>query len=150
MPAEVTLETIRSSRHAKSGKSRLFCLVSCIILTTLLTGLVGLRLYSLSLEYRLARLQQEILTKEDTCTRLEKELAGLMSPSRVFAKAMNDLGMGNAPKVVVVRVNTGNEPVLTAQGAKGTRIALSENQEREGSIIAGILNLFTRKASARQ
>jgi hypothetical protein len=113
----------------------------------LLTGLVGLRLYSLSLEYRLAHLQQQLVSKEDTQDSLEKELARLVSPSRVFAKATNDLGMKSAPRVAVVRIESRSEPML-AKGKNDTnREGASEN---EASMVGRIMNLLTRKASARQ
>jgi len=147
MPAERTLQTIRHRKREKAKRSVPICLGTCIILTVLLTGLVGLRLYSLSLEYRLAHLQQQIVTREDTQDRLRQELARLVSPSRVFAKATKDLGMAGNPRVAVVRVKAENEPMLAK--AKDNK---NENPPTDmgSSMLEGIMNLLTRKASARQ
>lgn len=148
MSAEMTLKAAERPVRTKSRKSVPLCLGACFMITALMTGLVGLRLYSLSLEYRLARIQQEIVSREDTQNRLEKELARLVSPSRVFARATNDLGMQGAPRVAVVRVNTtGHEPVLAMERRGG---GFKTDTNREGSMIEGIMNLLTRKASARQ
>ncbi|MFP4482342.1 MAG: hypothetical protein ACLFN0_06035 [Thermovirgaceae bacterium] len=147
MSAELTIQTVQHHRQEKSKRSVSICLGACVILTLLLTGLVGLRLYSLSLEYRLASLRQEMFSQEDTQDRLEKELAHLVSPSRVFAKATKDLGMAGNPRIAVVRVRTGRGSMLArAQDDK------AENLPADGgeSTLEGIMNLLTRKASARQ
>ncbi|MGC9371879.1 MAG: hypothetical protein ACP5DY_01005 [Thermovirgaceae bacterium] len=143
----MTLQTIQHRRRETAKTSVPICLGACIILTVLLTGLVGLRLYSLSLEYRLAHLQQQIVSREDVQDRLRQELARLVSPSRVFARATNDLGMAGSPRVAVVRVRTGSEPMLAR-----AKEANDENTpaDRGGSMLKGIMNLLTRKASARQ
>ncbi len=147
MPAEVTLQTIPHRTREKSKTSIPICLGACIILTLLLAGLVGLRLYSLSLEYRLAHLQQQIVSREDEQDRLRQELARLISPSRVFARATNDLGMAGSPRVAVVHVRKDSEPVLAraGNGKDGNTHA-----HGGGSMLEGIMNLLTRKASARQ
>jgi cell division protein FtsL len=139
------LQTVQHRRNNK--RSVPIYLGACVLLTVLLTGLVGLRLYSLSLEYRLAYLQQQLVSKEDTHDSLEKELARLVSPSRVFAKATNDLGMKSAPRVAVVRIESRNEPVLAKGGNDANGEGASEN---EASMVGRIMNLLTRKASARQ
>jgi len=147
MPAEIAFQTIQHQRQKKAKTSVPICLGTCIILTFLLTGLVGLRLYSLSLENRLAHLQQQIVSREDVQDRLRQELAHLVSPSRVFARATNDLGMAGGPRVTVVRVKTGSEPMLArAKDAKDGNMPA----DRGGSMLEEIMNLLTRKASARQ
>ncbi|MGC9490449.1 MAG: hypothetical protein ACP5CD_04400 [Thermovirgaceae bacterium] len=147
MSADMTFQTIQHQRRTKAKTGVPICLGACIILTFLLTGLVGLRLYSLSLEYRLAHLQQQIVSREDVQDRLRQELARLVSPSRVFAKATNNLGMSSSPRVAVVRVKTGSEPMLArAKGAKDENTPA----DGEGSMLEEIMNLLTRKASARQ
>lgn len=147
MPTEMTFQTIQHRRRENAKTSVSICLGTCIILTFLLTGLVGLRLYSLSLEYRLAHLQQQIVSREDIQGRLRQELARLVSPSRVFARATDDLGMAGGPRVTVVRVKTGNEPMLArVKGAKDENMPA----DRGGSMLEEIMNLLTRKASARQ
>lgn len=144
MSSEMILQTVQ---HRRNKRSVPIYLGACILLTVLLTGLVGLRLYSLSLEYRLAHLQQQLVSKEDTQDSLEKEIARLVSPSRVFAKATNDLGMKSAPRVAIVRIESRSEPML-AKGKNDTnREGASEN---EASMVGRIMNLLTRKASARQ
>ncbi len=144
MPSEMILQTVQ---HRRNKRSVPIYLVACILLTVLLTGLVGLRLYSLSLEYRLAHLQQQLVSKEDTQDSLEKELARLVSPSRVFAKATNDLGMKSAPGVAVVRVTSKSEPMLARGGNDTKGEGASKN---EASMVGRIMNLLTRKALARQ
>ena len=119
-------------------------ILACAGIVALLMGLVGLRLYSLNLEYQLADIQRQIVLREEEQSKLEKDLAGLLNPSRVYSYARSELGMKASSSIGVVRVaavNTGPP-------------AYQEYDRADSGVIKKALvwlaDSVSRKASARQ
>jgi len=110
-------------------------------------GLVSLRLYALNLEYQLSRLEQKIAVQKEINLKLEKTLASLVSPGRVFDYARATLGMTTDSQLDIVRIKNNNVPVLLAKDAD---VSESPSQtSKDGSLIARLLNFVTKKAFAR-
>jgi len=120
------------------------CILVCAAAVAVLMGLVALRLYSLNLEYRLAGIQRQIVTREEEQSRLEKDLASLLNPTRVYSYARSELGMRASANIGVVRVEdtSGN---TTAQAAKVPNEAGIFKRA-----LARLVDSITGKASARQ
>jgi len=110
-------------------------------------GLVSLRLYALNLEYQLSRLEQKIAAQKEINLKLEKTLASLVSPGRVFDYAKASLGMKTDSQVDIVRIKNNNVTVLLAKDSGASE---SPSQvDKTGSLLAKLLNFVTKKAFAR-
>jgi len=107
-------------------------------------GLVGLRLYSLNLEYQLADIQRQIVLMEEEQSRLEKDLAGLLNPTRVYSYARSELGMKASAGIGVVRVAA----VRTAPPASQAYDRAEAGIIRKA--LVWLVDSVSRKASARQ
>ncbi|HDQ93449.1 MAG TPA: hypothetical protein ENN89_04930 [Synergistetes bacterium] len=119
------------------------CIVMCVFTVALLMGLVALRLYCLNLEYRLAGIQNQIVAREEEQSRLEKDLASLLNPTRVYSYARSELGMRASANIGLVKVagveNKTTLPVLSVRETGMFRNALVR-----------LVDAITGKASARQ
>ena len=116
----------------------------CGAIVALLMGLVALRLYSLDLEYQLADIQRQIVLREEEQSRLEKDLAGLLNPTRVYSYARSELGMKASANMGLVKV---------AAIRKDSPVDHEENRAGPGVIrkaLVWLADSVSRKASARQ
>lgn len=133
-------ETIRRPTKTRGSAYILFC----VGVVAILMGLVALRLYSLNLEYKLAGIQRQIVTREEEQSRLEKDLASLLNPTRVYSYARSELGMRASANIGLVKIASTKSNVVADSG-KGSAGA---------GILRGVLTRFvdsiTGMASARQ
>ncbi|HAK40682.1 MAG TPA: hypothetical protein PLS21_03745 [Synergistales bacterium] len=116
----------------------------CGAIVALLMGLVALRLYSLDLEYQLADIQRQIVLREEEQSRLEKDLAGLLNPTRVYSYARSELGMKASSNIGLVKV---------AAVSTGAPVDQEENRAGSGVIrkaLVWLADSVSKKASARQ
>lgn len=123
------------------GTSYIF---SCAVIVVILMGLVALRLYSFNLEYKLADIQRQIVVREEEQSRLEKDLASLLNPTRVYSYARSELGMRASANIGLVRVADSRENVVA-----GT----SNDQAEVGKMrraLTRFVDILTGMASARQ
>ncbi len=131
-----------SSQRAKARGP--LWILACGGVVALLMGLVALRFYSLNLEYQLADIQRQIVLLEEEQSRLEKDLAGLLNPTRVYSYARSELGMEASAGIGLVRVSAA--PMASP--------ADHEYDRAEGGVIRKALvwlaDSVSRKASARQ
>jgi cell division protein FtsL len=113
-------------------------------MVALLMGLVGLRLYSLNLEYQLADIQRQIVLREEEQSRLEKDLAGLLNPTRVYSYARSKLGMSASSSIGVVKVAAFNTEPSVHQGYDRADLGVIRKA------LVWLVDSMSRKASARQ
>lgn len=137
------LDKISSGRGSTKtrGTSYIF---SCAVIVVILMGLVALRLYSFNLEYKLADIQRQIVVREEEQSRLEKDLASLLNPTRVYSYARSELGMRASANIGLVRVADSRENVVA-----GT----SNDQAEVGKMrraLTRFVDILTGMASARQ
>ena len=120
------------------------CVLICALVVAILMGLVALRLYSLNLEYKLAGIQRQIVSREEEQSRLEKDLASLLNPSRVYSYARSELGMRASANLGVVKVAGLRDNYLPESGAASPSVG------KLRAILTRVVNTITGKASARQ
>ena len=137
------LELPRCCSQRVKARGPLWILV-CGGVVSLLMGLVGLRLYSLNLEYQLADIQRQIVLMEEEQSRLEKDLAGLLNPTRVYSYARSELGMKASAGIGVVRVAA----VRTVPRASQVYDRVEAGVIRKA--LVWLVDSVSRKASARQ
>ncbi|GAB6281244.1 MAG: hypothetical protein STSR0007_14750 [Thermovirga sp.] len=134
-----------SCTDRKPIKTRgIICILLCAGVVAILMGLVALRLYSLNLEYKLAGIQRQLVTREEEQSRLEKDLASLLNPTRVYSYARSELGMRASANIGVVKV-AGSRKIVVAESDNG-----SAEVGRLRRILAKLVDTITMKASARQ
>ncbi|HPD96952.1 MAG TPA: hypothetical protein PLP89_01375 [Synergistales bacterium] len=131
-----------------SGNGRIrgrgsICIMICVVTVALLMGLVGLRLYCLNLEYRLAGIQNQIVAREEEQSRLEKDLASLLNPTRVYSYARSELGMRASANIGLVRI-AGTESRPSGPVSPGPETG------KFRSALVRLVDAITGKASARQ
>ncbi|KUK56756.1 MAG: Uncharacterized protein XD80_1754 [Synergistales bacterium 53_16] len=120
------------------------CILLCAGVASLLMGLVALRLYSLDLEYKLADIQRQIVIREEEQARLEKDLAGLLNPTRVYSYARSELGMKASANIGIVKVSPSERPMMAGNGETGAETG------RFRRALVWLVDSVTGKASARQ
>lgn len=120
------------------------CILLCAFVVSILMGLVALRLYSLNLEYKLAGIQRQIVSREEEQSRLEKDLASLLNPTRVYSYARSELGMRASANLGVVKVAGHSDIYLPDRGATSSSVG------KLRAILTRVVNSITGKASARQ
>ena len=118
------LELPRCCSQRVKARGPLWILV-CGGVVSLLMGLVGLRLYSLNLEYQLADIQRQIVLMEEEQSRLEKDLAGLLNPTRVYSYARSELGMKASAGIGVVGSRRSGRFLRRARRTIGSKRASS-------------------------
>lgn len=129
----------------KPTKTRgVICILSCAGIVAILMGLVALRLYSLNLEYKLAGIQRQLVTREEQQSRLEKDLASLLNPTRVYSYARSELGMMASANIGVVKVMGPRETVVAESGTDSVKIGKLRR------VLTRLVDTITIKASARQ
>ena len=131
-----------SSQRAKARGP--LWILACGGVVALLMGLVALRFYSLNLEYQLADIQRQIVLLEEEQSRLEKDLAGLLNPTRVYSYARSELGMKASAGIGVVRVAAvqAMPPASRAYDRYETGVIRKA--------LVWLVDSVSRKASARQ
>ncbi|MDO9508584.1 MAG: hypothetical protein Q7I97_04460 [Thermovirgaceae bacterium] len=120
------------------------CILVCAGVVAILMGLVALRLYSLNMEYKLAEIQRQIVTREEEQSRLEKDLASLLNPTRVYSYARSELGMRASANIGLVKV-AGPRDIVLADNGKA-----SPGTGKLREVLARLVDTITGKASARQ
>lgn len=123
----------------QSPRSPLLPLMGAVLALSLLFGLGGLRIYCLSMERKITALNEKIQQARELKTRKERELASLLSPSRVYSYAHANLDMQNPSKILVVKV-----PPLPAESP---RLAMVSPKE-ETPWYNRLLGLLIPQASA--
>lgn len=123
----------------RQANQPILTLCGSILILTLLFGLGGLRLYCLSMEQKLTLLDQKIVQAGELRLQQERELASLLSPSRVYSYAHANLNMQSPAEILVVKV-----PSSSNQTA---RLAVVP-ADMKTAWYGRILNLFVRQASA--
>jgi len=133
---------------SKDIKLSRIMVVALILIFLAVGGLLSIRLYALNLEYQLARLEEKVTIQEEINLKLEKKLATLVSPGRVFDYAKAELGMNTNSYVDIVRIKNNNGTVLAA---KNLEVGKNGNQTNinSTSLLAKLLNFVTEKAFAR-
>lgn len=135
-------ETCSGRRQTKTkGTSYIF---SCAAIVVILMGLVALRLYSFNLEYKLAEIQRQIVVREEEQSRLEKDLASLLNPTRVYSYARSELGMRASANIGLVRVAYSRENVVAKTSSDSTEVGKLRRA------LTRFVDIFTGMASARQ
>lgn len=129
--------------HNIRGKGSVWLMV-CAVTVAVLMGLVGLRFYSLNLEYKLAGIQRQIVGREEEQSRLEKDLASLLNPTRVYSYARSELGMRASANIGLVKVSDS----ATASMASNTDATHGKGMIK--AVFTRLVDTITRKASARQ
>ena len=129
----------RFHRQDQRFPSPLLTLMGAVLTLSLLFGLGGLRIYCLSMERKITSLDEKIQQAQEFRIRQERELASLLSPSRVYSYAHANLDMQNLSKVLVVKV-----PPLRAESP---RLALIPQKE-DTPWYNRLLDLFIPQASA--
>ncbi len=131
------------SRKPKPRSSRTHSAFAAVavLLGILVMGLGGIRLFNMSLEQRLTRLNETIENYQEIELDLRNNMASLLSPSRVYSVASAKMGMENGVAVAVVTVPaSASSPVSVAsRPVKGTKGLLG------GFSLAG---LFQKEAHA--
>lgn len=124
-----------------------FCILLCAGIVAILMGLVALRLYSLNLEYKLAGIQRQIVAREEEQSRLEKDLASLLNPTRVYSYARSELGMRAYANIGLVKVPStkGNRENAVPGNAAG-----SPSGGILKRVLTRLVDTITGMASARQ
>jgi hypothetical protein len=105
-------------------------------------GLAGLRLFNMSLEQRLTRLNETIENYQEIELDLRNNMASLLSPSRVYSVASAKMGMENRVAVSVVKVpsSVSSTVAVASRPAKG----------RKGIVWGfSLAGLFQREAHAQ-
>mgnify|MGYP001012686210 CR=1 FL=1 len=113
-----------------------------VLIGFLVMGLGGIRLFNMSLEQRLTRLNETIENYQEIELDLRNNMASLLSPSRVYSVASAKMGMANGEKVAVISV-----PVSVTN-----RMAVaSRPRSPEGKSTAGfsLLGFFQGEAHAQ-
>ncbi len=124
-----------------------FCILLCAGIVAILMGLVALRLYSLNLEYKLAGIQKQIVTREEEQSRLEKDLASLLNPTRVYSYARSELGMRASANIGLVQISS------TRENKENTATGINDGLASAGRFrraLTRLLDTITGMASARQ
>lgn len=142
MTAETLQLPFNENRRIKGRGS--LCILLCAVIVAILMGLVALRLYSLNLEYKLADIQRQIVIREEEQARLEKDLAGLLNPTRVYSYARSELGMKASANIGLVKVSPSERPLLALTGETVPVTG------RLRKALVWLVDSVTGKASARQ
>jgi len=126
----------------RSGRTHSAFAAVAVLLGVLIMGLGGIRLFNMSLEQRLTRLNETIENYQEIELDLRNNMASLLSPSRVYSVASAKMGMENRVAVSVVKIPSSvSSPVAVAsRPAKGTKGLVG------GFSLAG---LFQREAHAQ-
>lgn len=109
------------------GRTHSAFAVVAVLLGALIMGLGGIRLFNMSLEQRLTRLNETIENYQEIELDLRNNMASLLSPSRVYSVASAKMGMENTVAVAVVTVPASSSssvvvasrPVKNAKGIFG-------------------------------
>lgn len=142
MIAETMRLPFEESKQLKGRGS--ICILLCVGVVSLLMGLVALRLYSLDLEYKLADIQRQIVLREEEQARLEKDLAGLLNPTRVYSYARSELGMKASANIGLVKITPAERTLMATSGKT------SPEAGRLRKALVWLVDSVTGKASARQ
>jgi cell division protein FtsL len=91
-------------RMQRKGRAHSAFAAVAVFIGVLVMGLGGLRIYNMSLEQRLTRLNETIENYQELELDLRNKLASLLSPSRVYSVASAKMGMVADGGVAVVTV----------------------------------------------
>lgn len=139
---EKTTPASRLGRHRSARRQinqPVLTLFASVLVLSLLFGLGGLRLYCLSMERKLSSLEEKILQAEELRLQQERELASLLSPSRVYSYAHANLDMQRSSEILVVKVPS---------SLKQTAHFASVPPSVETAWYSRFLSIFARQASA--
>jgi hypothetical protein len=130
-----------SARHETRESCSPLCVLAFAVLVVFSMLLGGMRLYCLNVEHRISEVSSRIERIRDKNAELEDNLAGLLSPARIYTFARMQLGMTNVRTVEIVRVR-GTLPGIEYKLAAGT--------ERSGGLIGpgGLEACYTSQAHA--
>jgi cell division protein FtsL len=136
------LEPEYSGKRQIRGKGSV-CIMTCVVTVALLMGLVALRLYCLNLEYRLAGIQNQIVAREEEQSRLEKDLASLLNPTRVYSYARSELGMRASANIGLVKI-------AGTESRPSGPVSPDPETGKIRRALVRLVDAITGKASARQ
>jgi cell division protein FtsL len=126
----------------RKGRAHTAFAAVIVVVGVLVMGLGGLRIYNMSLEQRLTRLNETIENYQELELDLRNKLASLLSPSRVYSVASAKMGMVADPAIVVVAV----PPVARPAQAVALRPDFGQKARLAGFSLAG---LFQKEAHAQ-
>jgi len=119
--------TSRSKKSkTRSGRTHSAFAAVAVLLGVLVMGLGGIRLFNMSLEQRLTRLNETIENYQEIELDLRNNMASLLSPSRVYSVASAKMGMVNEASVKVVSVAVPKSSVSMASLPVKARKGLGE------------------------
>lgn len=114
-------------RMQRKGRAHSAFAAVAVFIGVLVMGLGGLRIYNMSLEQRLTRLNETIENYQELELDLRNKLASLLSPSRVYSVASAKMGMVAEGSITVVTIPASVRPaqVVALQPDSGRKVQVA-------------------------